>query len=70
MKISKYFSFSISAEEIGAPKPHEEIFLAALKRTKVDNHEFVYVGDDMVNDIDGAKNVGMTTVWKKITLAN
>ncbi len=65
MKISKYFSFSISAEEIGAPKPHEEIFLAALKRTKVDNHEFVYVGDDMVNDIDGAKNVGMTTVWKK-----
>ena len=62
MKISKYFSFSISAEEIGAPKPHEEIFLAALNEQKVDNHEFVYVGDDMVNDIDGAKNVGMTTV--------
>ena len=65
MKISKYFSFTISAEEVGAPKPHEEIFLAALQKTKVDKHEFVYVGDDMVNDIDGAKNVGMTTVWKK-----
>ena len=65
MKISKYFSFTISAEEVGAPKPHEEIFLAALQQTKVDKHEFVYVGDDMVNDIDGAKNVGMTTVWKK-----
>ena len=65
MKISKYFSFTISAEEVGAPKPHEKIFLAALQQTKVDKHEFVYVGDDMVNDIDGAKNVGMTTVWKK-----
>ena len=28
MKISKYFSFSISAEQIGAPKPQPEIFLA------------------------------------------
>ena len=65
MKISKYFSFSISAEEVGAPKPNEEIFLAALRKTKVYNHEFVYVGDDMVNDIDGAKNVGMATIWKK-----
>ena len=65
MKISKYFSFSITAEEIGVPKPQPEIFLAALKQTKVKSNEFVYVGDDMVNDIDGAKNVGMTTVWKK-----
>ncbi len=65
MKISKYFSFSISAEQIGAPKPQPEIFLAALSQTKVNSNEFVYVGDDMVNDIDGAKNVGMTTVWIK-----
>ena len=65
MRISKYFSFSISAEEVGAPKPQPEIFLAALRLTKVNKSEFVYVGDDMVNDIDGAKNVGMTTVWKK-----
>ena len=65
MRISKYFSFSISAENIGVPKPQPEIFLAALKETKVNSNEFVYVGDDIVNDIDGAKNVGMTTVWKK-----
>ncbi len=65
MKISKYFSFSISAEEIGTPKPQPEIFLAALRLTKVDSKDFVYVGDDLVNDIDGAKNVGMTTIWKK-----
>ena len=55
----------ISAEEIGTPKPQPEIFLAALRLTKVDSKDFVYVGDDMVNDIDGAKNVGMTTIWKK-----
>ena len=34
MKISKYFSFTISAEEVGAPKPREEIFLAALNKQK------------------------------------
>jgi len=65
MEISKYFSFSISAEQVGVPKPGPEIFLAALRQTKVDSNEFLYVGDDMVNDIDGAKNVGMATVWKK-----
>ncbi|MFL2504819.1 MAG: HAD family hydrolase [Candidatus Azotimanducaceae bacterium] len=65
LRISKYFNFSISAEKIGVPKPQPEIFLAALEQTKVTSNEFVYVGDDMVNDIDGAKNVGMATVWKK-----
>ena len=63
--ISKYFSFSISAEKIGVPKPQPEIFLAALEQTKVNSNEFVYVGDDVVNDIDGAKNVGMAAVWKR-----
>ncbi|MFL2505365.1 MAG: HAD family hydrolase [Candidatus Azotimanducaceae bacterium] len=65
LRISKYFSFSISAEKIGVPKPQPEIFLAALEETEVYSNEFVYVGDDVVNDIDGAKNVGMATVWKR-----
>jgi HAD superfamily hydrolase (TIGR01549 family) len=65
LRISKYFSFSISAEKIGVPKPQPEIFLAALEQTKVSSNEFVYVGDDVLNDIDGAKNVGMATVWKR-----
>ena len=65
MKISKYFDFSFSAEDVGAPKPEPEMFLRALQHTGLAGREVVYVGDDPINDVDGAKNAGLLTIWKK-----
>ena len=61
--LEQYFSFSFSAEEVGAPKPSPHLFQKALSHTGVDAGEMVYVGDDRVKDIDAAKAVGLKTIW-------
>jgi putative hydrolase of the HAD superfamily len=38
--------------------------LRALTRSNVEPSESLFVGDNISTDIIGAKNVGMTTVWK------
>jgi len=58
-----YFDFAFLAEEIGASKPHPDMFHAALQRTGVAAHNVIHVGDDPAHDIAGAQAVGMHTVW-------
>ena len=58
-----YFSFSFSAEEVGAPKPAPDLFEHALSHTQVSADEMIYVGDNPVLDIDAANNLGLHTIW-------
>ena len=51
----------ISSKEIGVQKPHPKIYLAALNQLGINADQAVFVGHD-VNEINGAKAVGMTTV--------
>ena len=46
-------------------KPHPSVFLEVASRLKVEPAMCVMVGDRMVDDISGALNVGMRTVWKR-----
>lgn len=61
--IDHYFDFVIRSEEIGAAKPHPEIFAAALAAGGVTAAETVHIGDDPVRDIEGAARAGMRTIW-------
>ena len=63
--LDQHFSFSYSAEDIGAPKPAHDLFHKALAHTETQPHQMVYVGDDPVLDIDPANEVGLHTVWVK-----
>lgn len=63
---AEYFDFAFLAEEIGASKPHPDMFHAALKRAGVAAASIVHVGDDPEHDIRGAREVGMHTVWINI----
>ncbi len=58
-----YFHFAFLAEEVGASKPHPDMFHAALERTGVAASNVIHVGDDPEHDIAGARAVGMHTVW-------
>lgn len=60
---AEYFDFAFLAEDIGASKPHPDMFHAALETAGTAAHEMVHVGDDPVHDIGGAQKVGMHTVW-------
>jgi HAD superfamily hydrolase (TIGR01509 family) len=59
----EHFDFAYLAEDIGASKPQPDMFHAALQRTGVAAHNVIHVGDDPEHDIQGARDVGMHTVW-------
>jgi HAD superfamily hydrolase (TIGR01509 family) len=52
----------VFSEELGIRKPAPEIFLHAVRELDVEPEAAMFVGDDLVNDVQGAANVGMTTV--------
>ena len=60
---AEYFDFAFLAEDIGASKPHPDMFEAALKQAGVAADEIIHVGDDPDHDIRGAREMGMHTVW-------
>ncbi len=64
--LATYFSFSFSAEDVGAPKPEPNLFHRALAHTRAAPHEMIYVGDDPRLDIDAANELGLRTVWVNV----
>jgi HAD superfamily hydrolase (TIGR01509 family) len=52
----------VFSDEVGARKPDPAIFLRALADLGVDPMDAMFVGDKLETDVQGAANVGMTTV--------
>ena len=61
--LGSYFSFAISAAEVGSSKPSPEMFLEALRRADVSPNNAAHVGDNPIDDIEGANRVGMYSIW-------
>lgn len=59
------FDFILVSEDAGVKKPDKRIFEAALTYLQLEPEQCIYVGDHPVNDIEGAANVGMGTIWLK-----
>ena len=49
--------------EIGWAKPDPRAFTHAIDRMGLAPEQVLYVGDDLVNDMQGAKAFGMQTAW-------
>ncbi|MCM3764251.1 HAD family hydrolase [Neobacillus niacini] len=63
--IEHYFSTILISEWEGIKKPDTEIFKRGLQQLQVLPHESIFVGDHPKNDILPAKQLGMTTIWKR-----
>lgn len=61
--LERFFNVVVISGEENTRKPEPEIFYRALKRIGVNPSEAMMVGDSPVEDIKGAKSVGMLTVW-------
>lgn len=61
--LAKYFSFSLSAEKVGASKPRPNLFHAALHRGNAHPQETIHIGDHPEDDIFGAQQLGIHTIW-------
>lgn len=53
----------IISSEIGWRKPAPEFFDIVCLQTDCRPEEILFVGDDLLNDIHGAKQAGMATAW-------
>lgn len=62
MGLSEYFSSIIVSDVAGLRKPQVEIFNLACQQLDVLPEQCVFVGDNEIADIQGAKNAGMKTI--------
>jgi putative hydrolase of the HAD superfamily len=61
--LEEFFDDIVFSSDLGTSKPNVEIFDAALQRLGVAAANTVYVGDNLFDDIWGAQQVGIHTVW-------
>ena len=61
--LGQWFSFGYCSADVNASKPDPAMFIKALERAGVAPGEAVHIGDNPVDDIDGARAVGMRTIW-------
>lgn len=60
---NNYFNAIVVSQEVGWRKPSAKIFNETLKRLHMKPAQTIFVGDSPLEDIKGAKNVGMKTVF-------
>ncbi|MFP4467054.1 MAG: HAD family hydrolase [Candidatus Goldiibacteriota bacterium] len=63
VKLYNEFDGIIVSEEAGFEKPDKRIFLNALKKTGAKASESIYVGDNYIADVMGARGAGIRPVW-------
>ena len=61
--LTQYFSTIIVSEAIGLRKPDKEIFAYACNQLNCSPSDCIFIGDNPKADIEGAKNVGMKTIF-------
>jgi putative hydrolase of the HAD superfamily len=62
-KVEEHFQHIVISDEYGWRKPHPRIFTDALAALSVEPQEALFVGDSPLDDIVGAKRVGMDIAW-------
>jgi len=64
-QFEEFFDVIKLSYEHGYIKPHPSIFVDTLEKQKVNPSQSLHVGDDPIADIQGARSVGMKTVFVK-----
>jgi len=61
--LADVFQFSIFAQDYGVEKPDPALFHLALQKTGCEKHQILHAGDSLTEDVQGAKNAGIISVW-------
>ncbi|MCH8620129.1 HAD family hydrolase [Undibacterium sp. TS12] len=61
--IAHHFRVSIAAFRFGCAKPDPRIFLAACQELGLEPQQVLYVGDDLLLDVQGAQLAGLQAGW-------
>lgn len=61
--IDSFFDFAINSKDVSSNKPSPPHFLKALKIASCSPDEAIHIGDCPVNDVGGARNCNINTIW-------
>ncbi len=61
--LAGYFQFVVLAQDYGIRKPDPRLFEITIERAGCAKHQLLHVGDSFQNDIIGAKQAGVRSVW-------
>ena len=62
-KLLHYFHTLTFSDEVKLAKPSDQIFRMTVDSLHTTPEQTVHVGDHVINDVQGAKQAGMRTVW-------
>ena len=62
-RLKPYFKQIITSDQVGVNKPAAGIFIEAMKAAKANRKNSLMIGDNLMVDILGARNVGMDQVY-------
>lgn len=65
--IEKYFDEIIVSGDYGVHKPDRKLFDTMSERLNLNPNEMLFVGDNPINDIDGARKAGYKTAWINVS---
>lgn len=57
--IDDYFEIQLFSEDIGKPKPYEDIFWEAIRKSGEKINDIIYVGDNVITDIVPCEKIGI-----------
>lgn len=57
------FDGAVNSAEAGAKKPDPKIYHHFLDKFQLNKSHVVHIGDNLVDDIQGAHNVGLRSIW-------
>lgn len=63
LELAEYFNGVLISQDFGWRKPSAKVFQEILRRLGIDGDEAVYVGDSPEEDIKGAQNAGVQTIF-------
>jgi FMN hydrolase / 5-amino-6-(5-phospho-D-ribitylamino)uracil phosphatase len=61
--LNHFFDASFAARDVGALKPEPLVFRHVLNHVQLEPEQVLHIGDDPVADVQGARNVGMHSLW-------
>ncbi len=58
-----YFAFVVFSQDVQIEKPNRRIFEITAQRAGCELAQMLHVGDSLENDVAGARNAGVSSVW-------
>jgi len=62
-ELDKYFEFAVYSSSVPYRKPHPSIYEGVVSRLQINLDEVLFVGDDLIMDVQGPQSIGMSAAW-------